>query len=125
MNSKKGTTLVEASLIFPLVIAAVIAVLYIIIGLYLSLSIQTSLHLSLRKECGEISQTVLRLEDYKDYPFEKDRINFRSALVIEEEKEYQIKGIFSNRIKRKEFGRSYIIDEAEIVRLRSILKGES
>ena len=113
-------------MIFPLVIAAVMAVLYIVIGLYLSLSLQTSLHLTLRKECGESSKTVIRLDDeYKQYSSEKDRINLRPALVVEEEKEYRIKGLFSSKITRKEYGRSYIIDEAEIVRIRSIIKGES
>ena len=112
-------------MIFPLVIAAVMAVLHIVIGLYLSLSLQTSLHLALRKECGENSLTVIRLEEYKQYPSEKDRINLRSVLVVEEEKEYRIKGLFSNKITRKEYGRSYIIDEAEIVRRCSIIKGES
>ncbi len=52
VKSKKGSTMVEASMIFPIVIAAVMAVLYIVIALYSSLSLQTSLHLALRKECG-------------------------------------------------------------------------
>lgn len=125
MNNKKGTTMVEASMIFPLVIAAVMAVLYIVIGLYLSLSLQSSLHLSLRKECGESTQTVMRLEECKQYPSTEDRVGFRPVLIVEEEKEYRTKGIFSNRIIRTEYGRLYIVDEAEIVRLRSVIKGES
>ena len=109
-------------MIFPLVIAAVMAVIYIVMGLYLSLSLQTSLHLALRKECGESSKTVMRLEEYQQYPIEKDKINLRTVLIMEEEREYRIKGIYSNKISRKEYGRAYVIDEAEIVRLRSIIR---
>lgn len=114
--------MVEASMIFPLVIAAVMAVIYIVIGLYSSLSLQTSLHLALRRECGESSKTVYRLDDIKEFQSDKDSVDLRTVLVMDEEREYQIKGIFANKITRKETGRSYVIDDTEIVRLRSIAK---
>jgi len=110
-------------MIFPLVIACVMAVIYIIINLYLALTLQTSLHLSLRKECGEFSQTVVRQEEMKDYPFEKDRVGIRSVIRMEQEVEYRINTLFKSRIKRIEKGRSYVIDEAELIRILS-LKGE-
>lgn len=114
--------MVEAALIFPLVIAGVMAVLYIAISLYLSLSLQASLHLTLRRECGEISQTVYRLEAAKtaeSFQSERDRAGIRPLVRMETEKEYRINTLFKDRITRKEEGRSYIVDEAELARILS------
>ncbi|MDD4566163.1 MAG: hypothetical protein PHE79_11900 [Eubacteriales bacterium] len=117
IHNKRGATLVEAALIFPLIIAGVMAVLYIIIGLYLSLSLQSSLQISARKECGESSETVYRIEESGEYPLTNVMIGLRPAIVMEAERKYRIRGLFNNEISRKEKGRSYIIDEAEIIRL--------
>lgn len=117
IHNKRGSALVEAALIFPLVIAGVMAVLYIIIGSYLSLSLQSSLQIAIRKECGESSETVYRIEESSEYPVTKVMIGLRPAIAMEEERKYRIRGLFNNEISRKEKGRSYIIDEAEIIRI--------
>lgn len=125
MKSKKGTTMVEAAMILPLVIAGVVAVLYIVIGMYLSLSLQSSLHLALRKECGEMTQTVYRIGEIKSYAKEKDRVSIRPVLKMEEEREYRINTLFHYQTVRKEEGRSYLIDEPELIRIVSFQEGKS
>jgi len=112
-------------MIFPLVIACVMAVIYIIINLYLALTLQTSLHLALRKECGEFSQTVLRQEEMKEYQWEKDLAGIRPIIRMEEVGEYRINIVFKNRITRIEKGRSYIVDEAELIRILALKREES
>jgi hypothetical protein len=119
IKSKKGATMVEAAMIFPLVIAAVVAVLYIVLSLYQSLSLQTSLHLALRKECGELSQTVYRQEAIKTFQSEKNWVGIRPVVRMEAEKEYRVNTLFKDHITRKEEGRYYVIDEAELIRTLS------
>jgi hypothetical protein len=116
-HNKRGSTLVEAAMIFPLVIAGVMAVLYIIISLYLSLSLQSSLHVSIRKECGELSETVYGIEEASEYPVTNVMIGLRPAIVIEQEQKYRIRGLFKDEISKKEKGRGYIINEADIIRI--------
>jgi hypothetical protein len=125
IRSKKGTTIVEAAMIFPLVIAAVVAVLYIVINLYQSLSLQSSLHLALRKECGERSQTVYRMDQIKEYPSMTERIGIRQIVKMEEEREYRIKTLFKDQIVRTEKGRSYLIDEPDLIRILSFQEEEA
>lgn len=125
IRSKKGTTMVEAAMIFPLVIAAVVAVLYIVINLYQSLSLQSSLHLALRKECGERSRTVYRLDEIKEYPAKTDQIGIRPVIKIEQEREYRINTFFKDSIMRKEDGRSYLVDEQELIRIFSFQEEET
>jgi hypothetical protein len=124
IRSKKGTTMVEAAMIFPLVIAGVIAVLYIVIGMYQSLSLQSSLHLALRKECGERTQTVYRMEEMQDFKAETGRNGIRPVVKMKAEREYQIHIILQNRITRKEEGRSYLINETELIRILSFQEEE-
>jgi hypothetical protein len=124
IRSKKGTTMVEAAMIFPLVIAGVIAVLYIVIGMYQSLSLQSSLHLALRKECGERTQTVYRMEEMQDFKAETGRNGIRPVVKMKAEREYQIHIILQDRITRKEEGRSYLIDEPELIRILSFQEEE-
>ena len=120
IRSKKGTTMVEAAMIFPLVITAVVAVLYIVIGMYQSLALQSSIHIALRKECGELSQTVYRTEKITSYPADKERLGIRPILRMEQEKEYQINAPFKDKVIRKEEGRYYLLDEPELIRILSI-----
>lgn len=117
IKSKKGTTMVEAAMIFPLVIAGVAAVLHIVVGMYLSLSLQSSLHLALRMECGEMSQTVYRTGEIKSYAFEKDRIGIRPVVKMDEVREYGINTLFNYKTVREEEGRSYLVDEPELIRI--------
>ncbi|HWQ77682.1 MAG TPA: TadE family protein [Anaerovoracaceae bacterium] len=128
--NNRGAAMVEAAMIFPLVIAGIMAVIYIVISLYLSLSLQTSLHLALRRECGELSGTVYRLETEQDnqhmdrqvFQPERGWDGIRPVVRMEEEREYRIKTLFKDSIIRKEQGRSYVIDEAELERIFSSLR---
>lgn len=96
-------------MIFPLVIAAVAAVLYIVIGMYQSLELQSSIHIALRKECGELSQTVYRAEETISYPVKKEWRGIRPIVRTEQERE----------------GRAYLIDEPELIRVLSVRGEES
>lgn len=107
-------------MVFPLVAACIAAVLYIVIGMYQSLSLQASLHISVRDECGKLSQTVYRMDKIEYYPFEKGLIGIRQAVLMEKEKEYQINILFKDKVVRKETGRSFLIDEAELIRILPI-----
>ncbi len=120
IKSKKGSAMVEATMIFPMVIASVVAVLYIIIGLYLSLSLQASLHLALRKECGEISQTVYRVEQIEEFQYEEEKLGLRPIIKMEAERDYRVSKLFTKDISRTEKGRSYVLDEAESIRILSL-----
>ena len=50
MNSKKGTAMVEASLIIPVIISVIIMIIYIIMGLYQLVDQNCGLHNGLLKE---------------------------------------------------------------------------
>lgn len=116
--------MVEAAMIIPLVIAGVMAVIYIVIGLYSSLSLQAALHMDMRKECGEYTKTVSRIETIKNYNSKMDFVGLRPVIRMEEEREHKIRSVFKQSLIRKEAGRAYIIDEAELIRILSFEGGD-
>lgn len=109
-------------MIFPLVIVAVMAVLYIVTGMYHSLALQTSIHMALRKECGERSETVYRTVNGREYEAEKDHIGLHSVIRMKSGRSYRLNDPFQAEVTKQENGRSYIIDEAELIRIFSFEK---
>lgn len=55
--NKKGSAMVEAAIIYPLVIGTVMAVVYIIINMYTSSACKAHLNMELRKEAMRLSET--------------------------------------------------------------------
>lgn len=55
MNNKKGTAMVEASLIIPVIISVIIMIIYIIMGLYQLVAENCALHNCLLAEGKEAS----------------------------------------------------------------------
>lgn len=103
-------------MIFPLVIATVMAILYIILALYQQLSLQSSLHFLLRQEAGLRSETVYREESAKPYVLEDAFYQGRTILRAEEEQSYRRNRLFLHPVHTVEGGHSYIIAETELVR---------
>ena len=120
MNSKKGAAMVEAAMIFPLVIAAVAAVICIVVGMYQSLYQDASIHMALRNECGLSAETFYRRDTIADYKPIKDKVGIRPVIRMEKEKEYRISILFKDTVTHKDKGRSYEIDEADMIRVRSL-----
>ena len=128
-NSKQGTTIVEAAIIFPLVIAAVFTVIYIMISLYSHTTLQSSLHIALRGAEGlETGLTVRTLEDGTK------RNKYRAAneskpidvgvshhiihpyVFAETQKTYGGAPIFNTFVDRQYAGRYYLVNDTGIIR---------
>lgn len=63
-GKKKGSATVEAAMVFPLVILAVISLIYILIFFYQVTETNVKMHLALRAESGRLSKTL----DYGEHP---------------------------------------------------------
>lgn len=63
-GKKKGGTIVEAAMVFPLVILAVLTLIYILIFFYQVTETNVKMHLALRAESGKLSETL----DYGEQP---------------------------------------------------------
>ena len=58
ISDKKGTIMVEAAVIFPLIILAVMAVIYTLIFMNRQVSVRADMHINLWAERGIVSKTA-------------------------------------------------------------------
>ncbi len=56
--NKRGATMVEAALVFPLVILTVAALIHMLVFFYQLAETRANMHMALRAESGRISKTV-------------------------------------------------------------------
>ena len=130
MRSKRGTAMVEAAIVFPLVIASVMAVVYLMINLYSFTALRSALHVALRAEAdAETGLTEVVITDgrvYDRYRLAAERRgisveNRRKGLTgpyvaAEESKSYRGNAMIAEGVTRTHFGRFYVLDEVGIVR---------
>lgn len=66
MKDKKGSAIIEAAMIFPIMILTIITVIYITVGLYAESILSTEMHMKLTKEAGKLSGTITYCENGAD-----------------------------------------------------------
>ncbi|MBQ3123115.1 MAG: pilus assembly protein [Firmicutes bacterium] len=62
-GERKGSVMVEAAIVFPIMIFTLLTIMYITINLYSEVVVNTRLHLTLASEAGSISNTVSYSDD--------------------------------------------------------------
>lgn len=122
LKSRKGSAMVEATMIFSLTIVAVMAVLYIIMGLFVSLQVQTDLHLDIRNQAGILSKTVEREETIIDTEVDRGYVDLRPIIKGEKRKTHGKNSLILKDIEKTEKGRAYVIRETELVRRVNLAK---
>jgi len=135
-NGKSGSAIVEATMVFPLVILAVVTLLYILISLYEMSAVQSRMHLLLRHEEGNITDTsytsgyganFVPEDKYGRRAFDAQMITFEAyragnrQLCVEYEKARGSKGLLRTFIKEQSSS-VFIIDEETFIRRADLLK---
>jgi hypothetical protein len=133
-GNKRGTTMVEAAIVFPLVIASVMAVIYLMINLYSFTALRSALHVALRAEVnadtglteagiidGRVYDRYRRAAERRSISFTRERRNLINPYIAAEEiKTYAGNGMIDGGVSRSHFGRYYILDEVSAVRNLSL-----
>jgi hypothetical protein len=135
-GGKRGTAMVEAAVVFPLTIAAVMAVVYLMINLYSFTALRSALHVALRAEVNaETNLTEASIADGRVYDryrlaaerrgisFTRDRKSLLTPYAAAEEfKSYTGNGMIEGGVTRRHFGRYYILDEVDAIRNVTLIK---
>lgn len=116
--NKKGTTMVEAAVVFPLVILVIMAVIYILIFLFQQAETQSKMHIALRKESGILSKTVVyQMRIDEKYPIYKKS----KQVCFQGELHFRKRGILKS-LDKPISAYGYIVDEREYVRYLDLVK---
>jgi hypothetical protein len=136
IKSKRGTAMVEAAVVFPLVIASVMAIIYLMINLYSFTALRASLHVALRAEADAksgLTEVVIadgRMYDRYRLAAERRGISaehHRKGLInpyvaAEESKSYRGNAMIAGGVTRTHYGRFYVLDEVGVLRNLALTK---
>jgi hypothetical protein len=133
--NNRGTALVDAVIVIPLVILSVMAIIYLLLNIYSTVSLQSHMHILLREESG-IKSGMVKYEIEDGY--KRDSIRRKAELTqillehrnnilsdyVEAEKTstYTTNMMISRKPTVRTYGRSYINNESKIVRFKEVVK---
>ncbi|MCL2437457.1 MAG: pilus assembly protein [Clostridiales bacterium] len=118
MNSKRGSAIAEAAVVFPIVIIAVLTVVYILIVLYTDAAESARDHLALRNESDTRTETVDRRNNFINVTPEDrfGRMPFQETVDIFDGARLLDRLLFTDR------SRVYVIDEVAYIRRIDLMK---
>ena len=112
-KSRRGSTFVEAAVIMPLVILAVMSLFYILINLYENVEVKSRLHLGICAEAGYRSET------FDISPVADDGLKLDSdkkKVTGSSHKAGYYGGLLKRRAAMKAAGHNHILIEEDIIR---------
>lgn len=112
MKSKRGSTMVEAAVVFPMVILSVVSVVYMMIGMFQVTRECAMFHTYLLSQAGEVTETF-RIYPESSREYSADEKNSR----ITAEYDVEMKG--GAMIRKGSFelsGEAACVDEEEYIR---------
>ena len=116
--NKKGTTLVEAALVMPVVVLVIMTL--IVAGIFLFLEVRQSslLYQVLLSESASFSETAIidTTDDNNLISIDKEMLRLFPRLVGKTEVSHVSQGIFSFRLRKEYEANRYIIKEMEYIR---------
>lgn len=126
--------MVEAAIVFPLVIGAAMALIYIMTNLYSFTALQSALHIELRGESGQATGTVGRelsdsgprdryraAAERRSFSIEERKKLMRPYMETEYAATYSGNAMIGRAAEKTAYGRYYLIDEAKLVRDKSMI----
>lgn len=120
-----GSTIVEAALVMPIVILAVVSVILISVFLMNGTFYQVSVHWELiDKEATQSKTKTVYQEDKRDYETSTSFINGKKYICIEQDYETQGGGLLPKRLNGLTKGRIYEINEKETIQYFDFFKGQ-
>jgi len=123
-NHEEGSALVEAAIVFPLVILTVLTMIYIMIFMYAKVASSCGVQMATRKEAGETAGTVMVLTGVPgDVALATEIHSLRKCIAGEKQTMVDAKGLVRRMTSITE-GRSYVLDEKMEIRLTDFV-GES
>ena len=119
MSSKKGTYLIEAAVVFPIVIVTLLTLIMVVMYFYDCSAVQSDMHKFLRKEAGEVSGKTV----YYSYDVDEDFYTQQERRKITASRDVFMwrRGILYRKGVRTVSGSVHITDGTKYVLRRQII----
>ncbi len=116
-KARPGSTYVEAALVLPVCILAVVTIVYIMIFLYSEVESQAMVHVASNAAAGESNDTVIVTEHIPRgiTPYESKRRGL-SCFTAERGVRVRAGGLLRRAVTRDVSSSAYTVDEAKLIR---------
>lgn len=123
LKSQEGSTFVEAAIVMPVVILAMISVVLIMVFVTYVCTYQVDIHKKLLEESGNRTETRVTYDKTnRDYMLEDDYANGKAVVKTQKEVVTSGGGLLNSKLKGSVQSRVYEIDEKEIIRYSDFFK---
>lgn len=117
-KTEKGEVMVEAAVVFPLVILVVVSLIYIMAFVYNQVATQSKVHMEAIKEAGINSETYKTSQkSYEGISTSFGIKNIRKTCTAQSDISFQKKGILQKSFQKNIKGDFYTIDEKSEIRI--------
>ena len=124
-SDERGTVMVEAAVILPIIILAVMAVIYTLIFMNRQVSVRADMHIGLWAERGAVSETVTNNSGYDaEFPIYSRKAAVGGTVYYSGNIRFIRRGLLKDYGRKLE-GRLYWIREKELIRAADIIGGKS
>lgn len=134
MKNKKGSAMIEAAMIFPIMILTIITVIYITVGFYAESILSTAMHMKLTTEAGNLSGTITYCENEADRMCADDIISdgikimhentiFKNEVIGETHSRQKIGGLIETESLKIYRDTANVIDEEVYIRCADAATG--
>lgn len=137
--NKQGMMMVEASIIYPIIVGSMVALICIVISIYMAGTLKAGMNYELRSMAMQEGNTGASNIAMKNNFFDKyaqagfseniqtwkGHIGLEKVIYGKVDKEYFMRGIFKKSTRREHKSRVYVIDEGEHIRRIDMLKYET
>lgn len=121
--NKKGSTIVEAAVVFPLVIMTVVATIFILTFMFNEVASQAKMQVAVNAKMGQETKTVYT---YKNVPTSikpySGQNGFISCYIADEKLKFKRTGILSKSFVKKKESSAYEVNEKKYIRYVDFLK---
>lgn len=115
--NRKGGAIVEAALVFPVMILTIIAVLWMLVFFYQHIEKKTDMHIALRSESGAICGNM----NYIDYASDLQVYQSAQGIYCYDMVQFESKGILSGKEKEIQ-ARKYLINEVDLIWITDLMR---
>ena len=125
LSDRRGTIMVEAAVILPIVVLAVMAVIYTLIFMNRQVSVRAGMHMALWAERGAVSKTATTGSGYDaKFPVYSRKAAVGGTVYYSGSLSFMKRGLLNGYVRKSE-GRLYWIREKELIRGADIIDEKS
>ncbi len=122
--NKKGSTMVESALVFPLVVLSLVAIIMILVFLLSENVVRVEAHHAIRVECGERTGTYIGESKNTDVTIVRKQNGVFSILEGTQNVHFNGSGILEGAYNKSVCGFQHLLDEQKYIRYADLFISE-